>query len=155
MKNRIVLVGLTSMFMLSGCATMFGGGGEQEVKIQSNKPVKIAISYSNGVLITNTTAPTTIQVSRKNTSLIIKSVNNEFDPIRLDSETNPWAYFNIVWGVWGLSSYTSTDRNNGSAWRYEENVVLPKIQQSQINQNQQDNYQEQQDNTKFIKIQED
>jgi len=125
MKKIIAPIGL--VFMCSGCATMFGGGGSQEVSIHSSKPVEVEVSYSNGTIINRVTAPATIEVRRKSKSLIIKSVNDEFDPVMVESETNGWAFANIVWGLFGLSSYTSTDQANGSAWRYEEDVTIPNI----------------------------
>jgi len=151
MKKTIVLVGFASVLMLSGCATMFGGGPTQKISIHSNQQVDAIVTYTNGTIINKVTAPATIEVARKDKGIIIRSVNDEFAPVTLESKTNVWAFANAVLGLWGLSSYTSTDRSNGSAWCYDEDVELDNMRSKE---NTIENHKKDEGSTTFKEIEE-
>jgi len=121
-KNKIILGGLvvTSM-MFSGCATLLGGGGDQNININSNKQVKGSIQYSDGEGVQYFTAPATLHVDRTSKDIIVKSENGEFNDQTVESSLNPWFVGNVIIG--GVIGST-TDSVSGAAWKYDNTVSI-------------------------------
>jgi len=126
-KKLLIALPLVSALMFSGCATLFGGGGKQNITIKSNQPVKASIGYASddNKTITNTqsfTTPATITMVRENKNLLIKSNSEEFEPIVVEKELNPW-----FWGDVLATSLLSTtvDAITGAMWKYDDNITIP------------------------------
>ncbi len=119
--KKIILVStiLATSMMLSGCATLLGGGGSQTLSINSNKSVKGSIEYADGKGVQYFTAPATLNVERRSKDIIVKSKDNEFATTTVESNLNGWFLGNIIFG--GLVGST-TDSISGAAWKYENTV---------------------------------
>ncbi|MEA2017421.1 MAG: hypothetical protein U9N59_03140 [Campylobacterota bacterium] len=121
-KKLLIAVSLMSTVMFSGCATLFGGGGEQNITIKSTKPMKGKLAYSDGKgLQRNFTTPATILVDRRSKDIVITSKNNDFDPVTVESSMNPWVLGDVL--ATSLIS-TTTDAVSGAMWEYDETVNL-------------------------------
>lgn len=123
-KMLLIVLPMASTLIFSGCATLAGGGGEQNISINSSTPMKGKLYYSDGKgLQQNFTTPATILVDRRDSNISITSENNEFDPVTLEYSMNPW-----VWGDIILTSpiSTTTDAVTGAMWEYDEVVNLSK-----------------------------
>lgn len=122
MKNKVILMSLlAASVMFSGCATLLGGGGSQTININSNKPAKGSLSYTDGEGVQYFTAPATLNVDRRNKDILIKSDDDKFHATTVKSNINPWFWGNIVLG--GLIGST-TDSISGAAWKYQETVTI-------------------------------
>lgn len=120
-KQLAILVPLVGAMMFSGCATILGGGNNQTISLNSSKPVKGEMKYSDGSGLQHFTSPATLSVERKSKDIILTSNDNEFDTKTVKSDMNPWLLGNIVFG--GLIGST-TDSIGGAAWKYQETVNL-------------------------------
>jgi hypothetical protein len=121
-RNLVLALPLVGMMLFSGCATILGGGNQQTVSINSSKPVKGEMKYSDGSGLQHFTAPATLSVERKSKDIILTSNDGSFDTTTVKSDMNPWLLGNIIFG--GLIGST-TDSVGGAAWKYEEVVHLP------------------------------
>jgi hypothetical protein len=123
MKKQNILVGLVfvgSTVFFSGCATLLGGGGAQSISINSDKPLKASLKYTDGTGIQYFTTPATVRVDRRSKDIVIESKDDKFNPYTVKSELNPWFFGNIIFG--GVLGST-TDSISGAAWRYDEKPV--------------------------------
>ena len=72
MKRKLLMaIPIASMVLFSGCATVLGGGGKQQVTVNSTKPMNVRIGYAADDNKTLTqyqsiTTPTTVTVIREN-----------------------------------------------------------------------------------------
>ena len=126
MKKTIVLVGFASVLMLSGCATMFGGGGKQKISINSDseKRIKVTLSYADGSSPQYLTIPATVSIKRKNQNLKITSANKKFQPQTIEKDVNGWFYVNILGFPGGTLLSSTTDYSTGAMWKYEDDVTI-------------------------------
>lgn len=120
-KTLYVALPLVSAIIFSGCATILGGGNQQTISINSSKPLKGEMKYSDGSGLQHFTAPATLSVERKSKDILLTSNNSEFDTATVKSDTNPWLIGNIIFG--GFIGST-TDSVGGAAWKYQETVNL-------------------------------
>ncbi|MDP2893394.1 MAG: hypothetical protein Q8N78_03395 [Sulfurimonas sp.] len=121
-KTLAILVPLVSVIVFSGCATILGGGNNQTVSVNSAKPVKGEMKYSDGSGLQHFTAPATLSVERKSKDIILTSKDGQFDTTTVKSDMNPWFLGNIlIGGVIG----STTDSIGGAAWKYQETINLP------------------------------
>lgn len=120
-KKMIILLAVISAIMFSGCATILGGGNQQTISVNSSKPLKGEMKYSDGSGLQHFTAPATLSVERRSKDIILTSKDGDFDTTTVKSDTNPWLLGNIIFG--GVIGST-TDSVGGAAWRYQETVNL-------------------------------
>ncbi|MFA5233936.1 MAG: hypothetical protein WC390_05980 [Sulfurimonas sp.] len=126
-KTLYVALPLIGAIMFSGCATLFGGGGKQQITINAEKPVSGKIGYiteDNATIINQQqfTAPATVTVIREDKDIMITSDSNEFEPVKVEKELNPWFWGDVL--ATSLVS-TTTDVVTGAMWKYDENVTIP------------------------------
>jgi len=119
--NKPLLLLLVSTVMLSfssGCATIVGGGGSQEVTFNSS-PDGATVTV-NGRAMGKT--PMTTRIDRKSNQ-ILKFEKEGYKPIEMQLSTgmNPWFWGNIVLG--GLVGST-TDGITGAVHEYVPNQYL-------------------------------
>lgn len=123
MKRKLLLaIPLASTIVFSGCATLFGGGGQQSITINSSKPVEGKLTYDDGKgMQKNFTTPATIIVDRRNQNIKLTSKNSDFEPTTVEKKMNSW-----VWGDILATSpiSTTTDAVSGAMWEYDETVEL-------------------------------
>lgn len=117
MKKLVFLSIVAFTILFSGCATIVGGGGSQNISINSNKPLKAKLSYMDGSGAQYFTAPATLVVDRKSQDIIISSEEGSFNPTTQKSKLNGWFWGNIIIG--GVIGST-TDFASGAAWKYDE-----------------------------------
>lgn len=116
-KISIFTLSIVSVMLFSGCATILGGGGSQNISVNSNKPMKAKIAYTDGSGVQYFTAPATLVVDRKSKDIIISSEDGSFNPTTQKSKLNGWFWGNIIIG--GVIGST-TDFASGAAWKYDE-----------------------------------
>ncbi|RXJ96670.1 hypothetical protein CRU94_00725 [Arcobacter sp. AHV-9/2010] len=123
MKNsKYVLVATLSSFIFSGCATLFGGGGDQVIYIDSDKPYKGKIYHIDQPFLSQDfTSPATVYVERRNKDIVIKSENGDFEEQIVNKKMNNWVWLDIL-ATSPLS--TTVDLVTGAAWKYDERVSL-------------------------------
>jgi len=123
MKRKILIAtSIATTIMFSGCATLFGGGGQQSITINSSTPMEGKLTYADGKGIQkNFTTPTTIIVERRSKDLKITSKNNDFEPVTVEKRMNSWVWGDIL-ATSPLS--TTTDAVSGAMWEYDENINL-------------------------------
>ena len=127
MKKSLLLLTITgSVFMFSGCATLFGGGGEQTIAINANseKRVPISVSYADGEFIEKTYAPATISVERKHSDIIIKPLNDKCQKKVVKKKFNKTTYWNILGFPGGMLLSSTTDASTGAMWKYDKSVNI-------------------------------
>ena len=111
-----------ALALLSGCATILGGGSSQGVSIQSSTPgTHFVIRSSSGIQIASADAPQSVTLPRKNEYQIDFTAQG-FQPqtIALTKGTNGWIWGNLVvgWIVGFIVDFAS-----GSAYKLEPSVV--------------------------------
>lgn len=122
MKKLVVFaLPILSAIIFSGCATILGGGNQQTISINSDKPMKGKLVYADGKSEQYFTTPATVNVDRRSQDIILSSENDEFSTKTQKSNMNGWFWGNILIG--GLLGST-TDMAGGAAWKYDETVNL-------------------------------
>jgi len=121
MKKVLIGLLLIGVVMFSGCATILGGGSHQTVSINSPKPFKGTMTYTDGKGMQHFTTPTTLSVERRSKDILLESKDEGFHTTTVKSDINPWFFGNIIFG--GLIGST-TDSVGGAAWKYQETVNL-------------------------------
>ena len=122
MKKLIALVFIA--LPLAACATLFGGGGSQTMNIMTHddKPAKAKIvNGSNSFAVT---LPTSVQVKRKNSPIMVNIIaddNTQNTLYTVEQRINIWALVDLFGGVFS----TTTDLATGAAWCYDEGVIVP------------------------------
>jgi hypothetical protein len=128
MKNKLLLLTpIVGALMFSGCATVLGGGGKQKITINSSKPMNVSLGHAsddNQTVIEpqKIVTPSTITVLRENKNLLLTSDNNEFEPMVIEKELNPWFWGDVI--MTSLVS-TTTDAVTGAMWKYDDNITIP------------------------------
>lgn len=122
MKKSILIGSLISTSILfTGCATLFGGGGSQQITISSNKSTQVDIGHTEdgNNLLSNyqtVTVPGTVTVLRDNKDILIKTKNDKCKPVIVKKETNSWVLGDIL----ALSLLSTTvDAVTGAMWEYD------------------------------------
>jgi len=124
-KKLLITLPLITTVMFSGCATLFGGGGNQTISIStdSTKRLRAVVSYDDGSKPQYLTLPGTVTMDRKNSNIIVKSQDNEFNPVIVEKHVNGWFFANIFSGTGVLLSST-TDASSGAMWKYDNTVTV-------------------------------
>jgi hypothetical protein len=126
-KYLIYSLPLVGALMFTGCATMFGGGGKQQIAFNSSKPMKAHLGYvaddnTSFSPLQSLTTPATVTVARDNKNLMLKSDDKEFEPVVIEKQTNSW----FLGDVLALSLLSTTvDYLTGALWKYDETVTIP------------------------------
>ncbi len=120
-KSFLLMLPIATVVLFSGCATMLGGGNSQTVSINSDKPLKGTMKYSDGEGVQHFTTPATLTVERRSKDIVLTSKNGDFDTTTIKSGMNPWLVGNILSG--GFLGST-TDSVGGAAWRYDDTVNI-------------------------------
>ena len=122
-KSLLVSVSLGAMFMFSGCATLFGGGPQQPIAINSDKPMIVTIGHTendqNIIDPQIVKIPSIVNVTREHKDILIKTKDNK--KVIIKKKLNPW-----FWGDVLATSLLSTtvDGITGSMWKYDDNVNI-------------------------------
>lgn len=141
MKRNVLnlAIGVSCGIMMTGCATLFGGGSSQVINIKSDKEMVIDIYKVKsldanateeeknkepkelGLIYKNVSIPTSIAVNRENKDLLFKSINSDCEDTRVKKEMNDW-----VWGdILAISLLSTTvDALTGAMWEYDDNVTI-------------------------------
>jgi len=141
MKRQILTlaIAVSSSIMMTGCATMFGGGSTQAINIKSDKEMlvdiyKVEAETKNAdaetikkktkkpeLMHKNVKVPSSINVQRNNNDILIKPVNDECGEQRVKKEMNDW----FLGDVLALSLLSTTvDAVTGAMWEYDDNVTM-------------------------------
>ena len=127
-KGLLIALPLVGAVMFSGCATLFGGGGQQKISINSDstKRLRAEVSYADGSSPQYLTIPGTITVDRSHKDIIIKSKNDTFEPKTVKKHVNGWFFANILGlGLGGATLLSSTtDAATGAMWKYDDAVTV-------------------------------
>jgi len=134
MNRKILTASLIIGVIFSGCATVLGGGSKQTITIESSKEMQVNIAYvldDNKTMFDSrsVTVPATITVERKDSNLVFRSTNDEFEPLIIERKKNPYFLGDIL--MLNLFS-TTTDAATGALWVYDENVTLGSVDEPQV-----------------------
>ena len=140
MKRKVLnlAVGVSIGIMMTGCATLFGGGANQAINIKSDKEMVVDIykveSINKNVdeenkrkpkepelVHQNVTIPSSINVQRGNNDLLLKATNENCKEQRVEKKLNPWFWGDVV--ATSLLS-TTVDAITGAMWEYDDNVIV-------------------------------
>ena len=119
-----VVMGTSILF--TGCATLFGGGGSQQITVNSKESKQVDIGHTedgNNMLpnYQTVTVPATITVLRENNDVLIKSKDDSCKSITVKKETNNW----VLGDVLALSLLSTTvDAVTGAMWEYDKVTTL-------------------------------
>lgn len=141
MKRKVLTltVGISCSIMMTGCATVFGGGSNQAINIKSNKEMVVDIykvepikknqstevsdkkKKESKLIHANITVPSSINVDRSNDDILLKPKNIDCKETRVEKKMNPW-----IWGDVAATSLLSTtvDAVTGAMWEYDKDVTL-------------------------------
>lgn len=127
MSTRVMLVwtillSLCAACLITGCATMVGGGSNQPVSISSEPTgAHFVIKSSSGIQMAEGLTPQTVQLPRKNEYQIEVTMDG-YKPrtLVLTRGTNGWIWANLfLGGIFGLI----VDFATGSAYKLEPALV--------------------------------
>ena len=140
MKRKVLTLalGTSCAIMMTGCATIFGGGDNQAINIKSDKQMmvdiyKVESKKDNGedtskketkepeLIHKNITIPSSVNIERSNKDILIKPTNNECGEKRVEKKLNPWFWGDVV--ATSLLS-TTVDAVTGAMWEYDDNVTM-------------------------------
>lgn len=122
--------------LFTGCATLFGGGSNQAINIQSSKSQTVDVykvktkkdANSGEVSVTgedlihsNIQIPSSVNVNRDSKDILIKTKDGECKEQKVEKKLNPWFWGDVI--ATSLLS-TTVDAVTGAMWKYDENVTL-------------------------------
>lgn len=123
-----IMVGAVLMcLLLSGCATILGGGSSQGITLTAQPShATYAIKSASGLLMSSGAAPAQVRLPRKN-EYQIEIVADGFKPqsVVLTRGTNGWIWGNLVVG-WIVGF--GVDFLTGSAYKLEPAIVSVALQ---------------------------
>lgn len=124
-KITLISMATAGALVFSGCATLFGGGGKQNISVITNTPKELTMGHTedNKTLIQpqNFNAPAVVTVMRENKSILIKDDTGECEPVVIENKMNPWVWGDII-ATSPLS--TTVDAVTSAIWKYDENVTV-------------------------------
>lgn len=127
-KVLTLATGISFGIILTGCATVFGGGSKQDmmIKSSSNKSENFSLHYIDDKNITSNAiqtfqTPANITIGRENKDIVIKNKDNKCEELRVKREINPW-FFGDVAALSLLS--TTVDSVTGAIWEYDNNITI-------------------------------
>ena len=112
--------------LLCNCATIFGGGKPNEVKLNSNPSgAMVTVTNGSGEVLHKGTTPTTVTLPRSKGYFSPASYNVSFvkkgypqQNMNLKASTNPWYVGNLVFG--GLIGFLIVDPLTGAMWTLDK-----------------------------------
>ncbi len=107
------------LFSSTGCATLFGGGSDEKLSVESSAPIKVKIIGSEGQII-NKTTPFTIDIDRaQNYTVKVQSDEYESQDIYVGRKVRSLSILNLFcilcWGV---------DFATGNIWEHKMHHVF-------------------------------
>lgn len=141
MKRNVLtlVVGVSCSIMMTGCATLFGGGANQVINIKSDKEMIVDIYKAQSkeknadgeeikkeqkepeLLHKNIKIPSSINVQRSSNDLLLKPVDGECQEKRVEKQLNNWFWGDVLAG--SLLS-TTVDAVTGAMWEYDNNITI-------------------------------
>lgn len=121
-----LLVAVFGIICFTGCATILGGGGEQNIQFVSQDPEatpKVNIVSKGGSQ--SVELPSTLNVKRSKQDILV-TVQDECykkNTQSVSSNINNYFLLNILFGGFGLFSST-TDAITGAMWEYDNTAVI-------------------------------
>jgi len=118
-KNLKILVLIFSVaFLSTGCATIFGGGSDEILTVESSEPLKIKLVGSDGQVI-NRTTPFTLDIDRsQNYTVKVQSDNYESQDVYVGKKVRVLAMFNLLCILcWAIDFAT------GNVWEHKMHYV--------------------------------
>lgn len=136
-KSLLIMSSVVAVSILfTGCATLFGGGANQSINIQSSKSqtvdvykIKTKKDEKSGetsiigedLIHSNIQIPSSVNVNRDSKDILIKTKDGECKEKKVEKKLNPWFWGDVL--ATSLVS-TTTDAVTGAMWKYDENVTL-------------------------------
>lgn len=119
-----ILIAVLGIICFTGCATILGGGGEQNISFVSQDPdatPRVNIISSSGNQ--SVELPTTLKIkgSKEDISITVLDDCYKKTTQNVSSHTNPYFFGNFLLG--GVIGST-TDSSSGAAWEYDNTVVV-------------------------------
>jgi hypothetical protein len=128
MRKFLVPVLLVAVVPLTGCATLFGGGSNQPVTLQSTPgDASFTVMASSGLQMAQGTTPATVSLPRKHEYQIELSLEG-YRPqtVILTKSINGWTWVNLL-GPWIIGF--GIDFISGAAYKLEPALVSVTLQQ--------------------------
>jgi uncharacterized protein YceK len=127
-STRMVLV-ICVGAVLSGCATIVGGGSRQPVTVESTPAAaSFTIQSSSGLQMAQATTPSTVSLPRKNEYQVqITMPGYQPQSAVLTRGTNGWIWGNLLFG-WIVGF--GVDFATGSAYKLEPSLVQVSLHQA-------------------------
>lgn len=128
-KPLSILTSVLALALLTGCATIVGGGANQGVTLQSTpEGASYTIHSSSGIQMGQGTTPSTVRLPRKNEYQIqITMPGYQPQTTALIRGTNGWIWGNLVFG-WVLGF--AIDFLTGSSYTLEPSLVQVTLQEA-------------------------
>lgn len=121
MRLRWLIV-LTPCFPLLGCATLFGGGGRQTVRIVAQPQASFVVRTAAGEYVTAGVAPADVTLSRKRDYLVEFNAPGHATAVTaLTRARNGWFKANYTWFIGGILVFIpiGIDAATGARWKLE------------------------------------
>lgn len=119
MKNlKVLLLVSVVTFLTTGCATLFGGGSDEIITVESSEPLKIKVVGSDGQVV-NRTTPFTLNVERnQNYTVKVQSDQYESQDVYIGRKVRSLAILNLLCILcWGIDFAT------GNVWEHKMHHV--------------------------------
>lgn len=128
MRRFSVFLALVAMVPLTGCATLFGGGSNQPVLLQSSPAsASYTIVAASGLQMAQGGTPATVSLPRKHEYQIeIALEDYRTQTVILTKGINGWTWVNLL-GPWFLGF--GIDFITGSAYKLEPSLVSVTLQE--------------------------
>ena len=124
---RITLLSLTSVLLLSGCATVMDGS-DQSINVNTTgcedyNPIVCTVSNSDGSSVITAPASVSVEKARGDLSITCESRNNEATgSLMVESGYDAMNMGNLLLGgIIGLG----VDAATGAMWHYPSAVIIP------------------------------
>lgn len=122
MQKCATVLALALVVVMSGCATLVGGGSSQAVTLEATpSEARYTIRSSSGIQMSSGSVPASITLPRKNEYQVDIALDGyETRTIAITKGTNGWIWGNLVFG-WIVGFIV--DFATGSAYKLEPAVV--------------------------------
>lgn len=119
-----LLVAVLGIICFTGCATILGGGGEQNIQFVSQDPEatpQVNIVSKGGSQ--SAKLPATLKVKRSSQDILVTVEDDCYkkNTQSVSKHMNPYFFGNVILG--GIFA-SSTDSITGAAWEYDNTVVV-------------------------------
>ncbi len=133
MRIKNAMIGLTIgvLCIVSGCASIVGGGSKQTLNVDSNpKGANIFLGHVvKGAVVdlvdTGKVTPTMIDIPRSDGAIVLKKTGYKDAGVTLTKTINGWFFGNIILG--GLLG-SSIDSSTGAMNKYDKDAYFVEMQ---------------------------